>query len=127
MKEILPKMAKSKYGKIVFVLSSATVNIPPKYMADYIAVKYALLGLMKSLAQEYAGGGLNINGVSPSMMETKFLAAMPGIIVEKARSAAPRGRNANTADTAASIRFLLSDAAEYITGQNLAVSGGNII
>lgn len=54
LNEVLPKMSKDNYGKIVFLLSSVTNNEPPKYWSDYVTNKYALLGFMKALAQEYA-------------------------------------------------------------------------
>lgn len=68
----IPNMAKKKYGRIVFMLTSCTINNPPKYQSSYVTVKYALLGLMKALAVEYADRGITVNGVSPDMMETKF-------------------------------------------------------
>lgn len=124
LKEILPKMSKLKYGKVVFLLSSVTNNEPPKYWSDYVTTKYALLGLMKSLAQEYAGKKININAVSPSMMETKFLEEIPEIMIEQQAANSYLGRNAKTEDTTSAVRFLFSDEAEYIVGQNIIVSGG---
>ncbi|MDR1418601.1 MAG: SDR family oxidoreductase [Endomicrobium sp.] len=127
LQALLPKMEKEKYGKVVFVLSSVSCNISPKYMTDYVLNKYALLGLTKALSQEFATKKININAVSPSMMETKFLKDLPEIVIEHARNASPMKRNANTKDVVAAIHFLLSDESEYITGENLLISGGNLI
>lgn len=124
LNEVLPKMSKSHYGKVVFLLSSVTNNNPPKYWSDYVTNKYALLGFMKALAQEYVSKKININAVSPSMMETKFLEKIPDLIIEQSARDSKLGRHAKTSDTVAAIQFLLSDEAEYITGQNIVVSGG---
>jgi 3-oxoacyl-[acyl-carrier protein] reductase len=118
-------MAKNKYGKIVFMLSSYVVNEPPKYLNSYVAVKYALLGFMKALASEYAEKKININAVSPSMIETKFLTNIPDIVVQSNAENNPMKRNATVDDIIPAIRFLLSDETSYITGQNIIISGGN--
>ncbi|MFJ7699421.1 SDR family NAD(P)-dependent oxidoreductase [Lysinibacillus fusiformis] len=125
LQECLVKMSKSNYGKVVFLLSSVTNNEPPKYWSDYVTNKYALLGLMKALAQEYAVKKININAVSPSMMETKFLENIPDLIIEQNAANAKLGRNAKTSDVVSMIQFLLSNEADYITGQNFIISGGN--
>lgn len=62
-----------KLRKVIFLLSSYTGNIPPKFKTPYVTAKYALLGLMKSLSSECAEKGVTVNGISPGMMETKFL------------------------------------------------------
>lgn len=120
-----PQMAKRRYGKIVTVLSSATVGMPPTYLNDYVTAKYALLGFVKSLAAEYADRNVQINAVSPSMMETKFLANQSHLVLEKEAAEHPLGRNASVEDVAPMIEFLLSDSAGFITGQNMLVAGGS--
>ena len=120
------KMVKLKKGKIVFMLTSCTINTP-KYMANYSVVKFALLGLMKSLAVEYADKGINVNAVSPSMVETKFLENVPHFVIEQNAENNPLKRNAEVGDVIPTIIFLLSEKADYITGQNIVVSGGSVI
>ncbi|WP_301100599.1 SDR family oxidoreductase [Propionivibrio sp.] len=120
----LPEMASDKYGKIVFMLSSYTLGKPPSAMAHYVTAKYALLGLMKALACEYAGKNICINAVSPSMIETDFLSDIPEKIVELTAQQHPRKRNGQPADVAPVIKFLLSDDASYLTGVNIPVTGG---
>lgn len=123
-KAFLPQMAKNKYGRIVFMLTSCTTNLPPKYLSSYVTVKYALLGLMKSLAVEYAEKGITVNGVSPDMMETRFLSEVSQIIVEQSAQNSPLGRNLTVQDAVPAFAYLLSDAAAAVTGQNLAITGG---
>ena len=125
--QFVPKMAKQKYGKIVTVLSSATVGTPPVGMNAYTTAKYSLLGFMKSLAAEYADKNIQINAVSPSMMETKFVSGLSHLVVEKNSADHPLGRNASVNDVAPAIKFLLSSNSDFITGQNLLVSGGSVI
>ena len=124
---VLPQMAKLKYGKIVILLTSCTKWVPPKYLSSYVTSKYALMGLMKSVASEYAEKGITINGVSPSMVETRFLENIPSLVAEQNAANSPLKRNAKPDDIIPMIRFLLSDDSKYITEQNILISGGNII
>lgn len=82
-REFLPLM-KKEYGNRVLVMLSSYVEdeLPPKFMSDYIVAKYALLGAMKAAASEYGGKNLKINGISPIMMDTKFLSNMDPRIKE---------------------------------------------
>ncbi len=123
--KLLPAMAKAKFGRVVFMLTSYTVaEPPPKFMVPYTTSKYALLGLMKSLAAEYAGKGVAINGVSPGMMDTFFLEGTSHLIVEKNAEESPIKRNLVPEDVIGAFEFLLSKQAACITGQNLAVTAG---
>lgn len=122
--QYLPAMAKAKDGNIVFVLSSVTLGLPPASMAHYVTGKYAMLGLMKALAAEYVSKQVKINAVSPSMVETRFLTELPGMMVEMSADSHPFKRNATPRDVAPAIKFLLSEGAGYMTGVNLPVAGG---
>ncbi len=124
--QILPAMAKARRGKVVFVLSSCTAGIPPKFLAHYVTAKYALLGLMKSLASEYADKSLQINAISPSMVETSFLTEIPTQIVDLAKAQHPLKRNASPADVQEIIEYLASDANGFVTGNNILVTGGSV-
>lgn len=126
LKAFLPAMQKAKYGRIVFMLS-AYVRIPdPKFAAPYVAAKYALLGLMRDVAAEYAAKGITVNGISPQMIETKFLKDIPELIVEQQRLAGPLQRLLGTEDILPVMHMLLSDSAA-VTGENIAITGGNYI
>jgi len=91
-------MAKNKYGKVVFVLRFYTLNAPLKYLTDYIVLKDTVLGFMKSLTVEYADKMLNINTISPSIIEAKFLENMPDLMVQQNIVNRPLKRNANVED-----------------------------
>ncbi len=126
-KAILPKMAKNKFGRVLFMSTSYTLANPPKNTASYIMNKTSLNGLMKSLASDYASFGITVNAVSPSMIETSFLANTSHLIVEAAAAAHPLKRNATVDDVVPAMAFLLSKSAGYITGVNLPITGGATI
>lgn len=120
----LPRMAQARRGKVVFMLSSYTSGTPPAAMAHYVTAKYAMLGLMKALAAEYAGRQVSINAVSPSMIETPFLADIPDKLVEINADKHPQKRNGRPSDVAPALRFLLSAESDFITGTTIAITGG---
>lgn len=124
LQAFIANMAKNRYGRIVFMLTSCTNNNPPKFQSSYVTVKYSLLGLMKSLSVEYISKGITVNGVSPDMMETKFLSELSELIIEKNRENSPIGRNIYVDEVVPVIQYMLSDSAASMTGQNIVISGG---
>ena len=122
LEESLPAMAKQKYGKVVFMLTSCTVGMPPKYTTVYTTAKYALLGFMKSLAAEYAEKGITVNGVSPEMIDTRFLKDLPDLIKEMNAQNMPQKENLKVEQVVPTLAFLLSDGADMISGQNIAIT-----
>jgi len=125
LKQFAPKMSKLAAARVVFVLSSVTRGLPPKFMSMYSVVKYAQLGLMRAAAAEFASTPLTINGVSPGMIETQFLEEIGDVAVRMSAAANPRARNAAPSDVIGAIEFLLSPAAAYITGAEIPVTGGS--
>lgn len=125
LQEFLPAMARAEqHTKVVLVLSSVTVGVPAKFMSAYTVVKYAELGLLRALTADYAGTAVNINGVSPYMVETRFLSEIPEKALQLAAAAAPGKRLATRAEIVSAIHFLLSSASDYLYGINLPVTGG---
>jgi len=125
LKAFLPELAKEGCpGRVVIMLSSVTTGEPPKGFAAYTLVKFALLGLARSLAAEFADKRIGVNAVSPYTMETPFLSRLPHKYVELAAMQNPAGRNATVNDVVPAIEFLLSESAGFITGVNLPVTGG---
>lgn len=123
--QLLPDMAKRGSGKVVVMLSAVTLGMPPKFMSQYVTVKYALLGLMKSMATEYADRGICVNGISPNMMETEFLSGIDERIIELNRQSCSLKRNVKVEEAVAAIEFLLSEDVSYINGVNLNLTGGD--
>lgn len=124
LQAVIKQMAKVKQGKIIIGLSSYTINVPPKYLSGYVMAKYALMGLGKALAVEYAPKNIQVNMVSPSMMETKFLQRIPEQVVEQSAASNPTKRNVMPGDVVGVIEYLFSDGNTFITGANIPITGG---
>ncbi len=124
-KPVLEHMVKEKKeGRLVFMLSSCTNGIPPRFMTPYVTAKYAMLGYVKSLATEYDSKNITVNGISPGMMETKFLSELIDFVAEENAQKSPFGRNLYVEEVIPAFKFLLSDDASRITGQNIVITGG---
>lgn len=124
LQNFIPDMVKQKYGRIVFMLTSYVVGVPPKFQSPYVTVKYAEHGLMKNLASEYADKGITVNAVSPDMIETRYLDNIPHLIVEQNAERMPLKRNLKVDDVVPAFKYLLSDSSEYVNGLNLSITGG---
>lgn len=128
LKAFLPAMIKRKdHSKVVAVVSSVVNGKPPKSMLEYSLVKNMLLGVVKQLAADNEGKMVNINAVSPSMIDTGFLGDIDPRVIEMAASNSPEGRNASTSEIVPAIMFLLSKDSDYMNGTNLNVSNGSVI
>jgi len=122
----LPQLAREKRGKVVIMLSSYVLGVPPKALAHYTTIKYALLGLVKSLASEYGAKNIQINALSPSMIETKFLDNINEKFVELNAYNHPLKRNALVEDITPSIKMLISKESDYMNGINIPLTGGSV-
>lgn len=122
-KGALKTMMKQRQGRIVF-LSSVIGEAGNAGQTAYAASKAALLGITKSLAKEYAGRNVTINAITPGYIRTDMTQALS----EEQRAAmltqVPLGRPGEASEIAATIAFLASDEAGYITGQAIRVNGG---
>jgi NAD(P)-dependent dehydrogenase (short-subunit alcohol dehydrogenase family) len=116
-------MQKRNYGKIVNIASIAAFGGVPDQV-HYNASKGAIISLTRSLALELAPFKINVNAVSPGTVETignkKFLEQYRDMVEQRI----PMGRIAQPRDIANTVLFLVTDEAEYITGQCLSVCGG---
>jgi NAD(P)-dependent dehydrogenase (short-subunit alcohol dehydrogenase family) len=96
-------------------------------VSPYIASKHAVMGLTRSAALDYAKQGIRINAVNPGLIATEMMDRLtpPGSTPQQtAASIVPMGRMGTPDEVAATVVFLCSDAASYITGQSLLVDGG---
>lgn len=116
-------MMKQRYGRIVNI-SSIIGLIGNAGQANYAASKAGLFGLTKSTARELGSRNVTVNAVAPGFIETE----MTKRLSEAARGAmldkVVLGRPGEPADVAATVLFLASDEAAYVTGQVLSVDGG---
>lgn len=92
--------------------------------ANYAASKAGLIGLTKSVARELAPRGVTVNAVAPGFVRTDMTAALPEQVVKRYEGQIPLGRLADPSEVAAVVRFLVSNAAAYVTGEVVRVDGG---
>jgi len=121
--KFLPKLAK---GKVVLMLSSCVLGVPPKALSHYTTIKYAMLGLVKALASEYSDKNIQVNAISPSMIETKFLDHINEKFIELSAYNHPLKRNAKVEDITPIIKMLISQESDYMNGVNIPITGGSV-
>ena len=123
---VLPKMVEQKYGKIVNIASIAAMVCWPR-IYTYSATKGGVIGFTKALAGAFAQSGINVNTVAPGAIETPMLDSILkeiGMTREQVCQATPKGRIGRPEDIANTVAFLVSEEADFITGQVLIVDGG---
>lgn len=122
----IKKMMRRKYGRIINVASIVGVQGNPG-QANYVASKAGMIGMSKSMAAEVASRGITINCVAPGFIQT----AMTDVLTEQQKHAMvskiPMGKMGSVEDISASIAFLASEEAGYITGQTLHINGGMLM
>jgi 3-oxoacyl-[acyl-carrier protein] reductase len=120
-------LAKGRRGRIVNVTSLVAFRGSTNGHAHYAAAKAGLTNFTVSLARETAPHGIVANAVAPGFMETEMAAEALAKDREKILSRIPLGRVGDPAEVAASVVFLASEKAGYITGATLHVNGGSVM
>lgn len=127
---VAPTMLQQGAGSIVNIASMSGVIVNrPQPQADYNTSKAAVIHLTKSLATEWAEGGVRVNAVSPGYVATEMTkkgAARPGW-GDTWISSTPMKRMGTPREVANAVWYLASDAASFCTGTNLVVDGGYTI
>lgn len=116
-------MMKQRYGRIVSIASVVGV-MGNAGQANYCASKAGIIGFTKSIARELAGRNITANAVAPGYIATEMTAALSDEVKEAFLTQIPLKRAGEPEDVAEAVKFLISDAASYITGQVLHVNGG---
>lgn len=120
---VIPHMLEREYGRIVNIASIAGKEGNPR-MVPYSSTKAAVIGLTKSVGKELAGTGVNVNCVTPAVVQTRILEEFTpeqiGYMVERI----PMGRTGEIDEIAALVAWLSSEECSFSTGAVFDISGG---
>jgi 3-oxoacyl-[acyl-carrier protein] reductase len=123
VRAVVRGMLLRRWGRIINV-SSPSARMPLGGQSSYAASKAGLEGFTRALSRDLASKGVLVNAVSPGLVETDMLEAMPAEGRAAHLKAIALGRIGKPEEIAAVVAFLASDAASYITGQVIGVDGG---
>lgn len=128
---VLPEM-KKQGGAMVFTGSTQSI-VANRNSAAYVTAKHGIIGLMRSIAVDFAASGIRSNCVLPGAIDTPMIRwsasrdPNPRRVIEACHSLALLGRMGRPEEVANVSMFLLSDLASYITGASFVVDGGQLV
>jgi len=121
LQPLVMPMVRAKQGGRVVVLSSVSGIVGNRGQVNYSAAKAGLIGAAKALAVELASRNITVNCVAPGPIATEMIAGAP---LEEMLKAVPMRRLGTPEEVAATVAFLMSDEAGYVTRQVIGVNGG---
>lgn len=122
-KAVLRPMMKARTGRIISI-SSVVGHMGNAGQANYAAAKAGMSGFSKSLAAEVGSRGITVNCVAPGFIETDMTAKLSDDIKNRMLTHIPLNRLGNVNEIAATVAFLASPSAAYISGETIHVNGG---
>ena len=126
MQSCLPEMKRQHWGRIIHITSEVVALASAPFSA-YVAAKAGQTGLALSTARELAGSGITVNMVAPGWIPVERHAAYSPEQMRSYIDGVPAGRMGTPLDVAASVIYLASEEARFVTGQTLSVNGGNTV
>jgi len=111
------------WGRVINI-SSIVGRIGNFGQANYAAAKAGLIGFTKTLAREYARKGVTVNAIAPGFVKTRMLEGVPEKALQSVLDGTPVGRLGDPMEIGASVLYLASPAAGFVTGHVLDVNGG---
>lgn len=120
---VMRPMMKARTGRIISI-SSVVGHMGNAGQVNYAAAKAGMTGFTKSLASELGSRNITVNCVAPGFIETDMTAELPEAVKSKMLERVPLGRLGNVNEIAATVAFLASPNAAYITGETIHVNGG---
>ncbi|MDP4537332.1 3-oxoacyl-ACP reductase FabG [Alkalimonas collagenimarina] len=122
-KAVLRSMMKKRYGRII-TIGSVVGSMGNAGQSNYAAAKAGVLGFTKSLAREVASRGITVNAVAPGFIDTDMTKELSDDQKEAIFGQVPANRLGRPEEIAATVAFLSSEPAAYITGETIHVNGG---
>lgn len=131
---VLPRMQKNRWGRFL-TITSYSVKQPVEGLLLSNSLRAGVVGLMRTLANEYAAHGITVNNICPGYTRTDRLDDLAGMMAERAGTSSeqvfagwkkliPAGRLGKPEEFASVAAFLVSEPASYVNGVSLAVDGG---
>lgn len=127
VKACLPGLRESSYGRVVLISSITGPRTGYPGLAHYGAAKAGMLGFMRTAALELAPSGITVNAIEPGSIETESQGELVGADADHRLRAIPLGHRGKPGDIAAAVVFLASDGARFLTGESLAIDGGQLL
>lgn len=122
-KAVCRGMLRERYGRIINI-TSVVGQTGNAGQSAYAASKAGIIGFTRAIAREVASRGITVNAVAPGYIDTEMTEKLPQDLKQEFLRSIPLGRFGSGEDVAATVSFLASPAAGYITGQVIGVNGG---